>query len=90
MTEPFALTKITSKGQVTLPAPTRKMLGIREGDYLAVYVRGDEVILKKLEPLKEASRQDSIFKLLGEGYGPQDLAEQHDKYLADGAHGEAE
>lgn len=48
--------KVTSKGQVTLPAKIRKKLGIDEDSYMAVEEIGDYVILKKVGPkLKEIS-----------------------------------
>jgi|DewCreStandDraft_5_1066085.scaffolds.fasta_scaffold34687_3 transcriptional pleiotropic regulator of transition state genes len=85
MPEGFEVVKLTSKGQMTLPARVRKSLGIKEGDHLAVYVHGDEIVLRKFYPLKQASPQDAIFRLIGRGSGPADLAENHDRYLAEGA-----
>jgi AbrB family looped-hinge helix DNA binding protein len=53
-------TRISSKGQVTLPAPVRKKIGLRTGDVLKVMVAGDgEVILSR----KMESRQDPITAL---------------------------
>ncbi|HOV79176.1 MAG TPA: AbrB/MazE/SpoVT family DNA-binding domain-containing protein [Bacillota bacterium] len=90
MDEQFEVAKITSKGQMTLPSSARKLLGIKKGDHLAVYVRGDEVILRKFVPFKKASRKDAVFSLIGKGEGPPDLAENHDSYLdtKEGARGE--
>jgi antitoxin MazE len=44
------LTKITRNGQVTLPAGIRRAAHLEEGDYLAVRLEGDNVVLtpKKL------------------------------------------
>ena len=39
--------KVTRNYQVTIPADIRKRLGIEEGDYLEVKVRGEEIILRK-------------------------------------------
>jgi transcriptional pleiotropic regulator of transition state genes len=83
MSEQFEVVKITSKGQMTLPASVRKLLGIKEGDHLAVYVNGEELLLRKFLPFKKAGLQDAIFKFIGKGEGPPDLAENHDKYLAE-------
>jgi transcriptional pleiotropic regulator of transition state genes len=85
MHEGFEVVKLTSKGQMTLPARVRKSLGIKEGDHLAVYVHGEEIVLRKFYPLKQATPQDAIFRLIGRGSGPADLAENHDRYLAGGA-----
>ncbi len=82
MDEQFEVIKVTAKGQMTLPASARRLLGIERGDYLAVHVHGDEVILRKVAPLKKASRSSAIFSLIGRGEGPPDLAEKHDAYLA--------
>ncbi len=83
MSEKFEVVKLTSKGQMTLPVKVRKLLGIKEGDHLAVYVNDEELILRKFLPFKKASPQDAIFKLIGKGEGPSDSAEEHDKYLAE-------
>ncbi len=53
-------THISSKGQITLPAPVRKKLGLRTGDVLKVMVAGDgKVILSR----KMESHQDPITAL---------------------------
>ncbi len=53
--------KVTSKGQVTLPADIREKLDIDKDSYLSVDSIGDYVILKKVGlKLKEIS--DSINK----------------------------
>ena len=40
--------KVTRNYQVTIPAAIREKLGIKEGDVLEVYLRGDEIVLKKV------------------------------------------
>ena len=37
---------VSSRGQVTLPAATRKRLGIRGGDVVIMEDRGSEIVLK--------------------------------------------
>lgn len=57
------MTKVTRRGQITIPAEAREKLGIREDDYVAVY--GSESILvltKTTQPdlnhrLEEALKQ---------------------------------
>ena len=39
---------MTRDYQVTIPAAIRERLGIKEGDVLEVYLRGDEIVLKKV------------------------------------------
>lgn len=48
--------KVTQKGQVLIPAPIRKKLGITRGSKLKVEEHAGEVILKPLlkNPIKEA------------------------------------
>lgn len=82
VSESFEVVKLTSKGQMTLPVKARKKLGLNKGDHLAVYVENNELVLRKLYPLKQATPQDAIFSLLGQWEGPADLAEKHDQYLA--------
>ena len=45
-----ALTKVTRNGQITIPATMRRAVDIKEGDYIAVQVVGDSLVLtpKKL------------------------------------------
>ena len=48
--------KVTSKGQVTLPADVRKKLHINKDTYIAVDIIGDYIIMKKVGlKLKEIS-----------------------------------
>ena len=48
--------KVTSKGQVTLPADIRKKLHISKDTYIAVDIIGDYIIMKKVGlKLKELS-----------------------------------
>ncbi len=48
--------KVTSKGQVTLPANIRKKLHISKDTYIAVDIIGDYIIMKKVGlKLKELS-----------------------------------
>jgi AbrB family looped-hinge helix DNA binding protein len=43
-----AVVKITSKGQLTLPAEIRKSLKIGEGDYLYVTEAGGLILMKRI------------------------------------------
>lgn len=79
----FEVVKVTSKGQMTLPVRVRKALSIKAGEYLAVYIDGEDIILRRVSPFRKATRQDSIFRLIGQGEGPEDLAEEHDRYLGE-------
>ncbi len=46
--------KLSSKGQVTLPKAVRDALGARPGDIIAYQVEGNVVRLKRLEPFDAA------------------------------------
>lgn len=81
-------TTVTGKRQITLPVEVCRILGLRQGDRLTVEVVGDEIHLKReqssvLRPLRGNS---SLFKFIGVAKGPADLAENHDKYLAEEEH----
>lgn len=79
------IVRLTSKGQMTIPQSVREYLGLKAGDYLAVRVDGDEVRLKKVQPVKPLSKEDPIWKLVGAGNsGLKDVAAKHDRYLAEG------
>jgi AbrB family looped-hinge helix DNA binding protein len=45
MSDELLLTKVTRNGQITLPAEIRRMVNIDEGDYIAVRVEGDMILL---------------------------------------------
>jgi len=45
--EKYGLTKVTRRGQITIPAEAREKLGIGEDDYVAVYGSESILILKK-------------------------------------------
>jgi len=44
------ITTVSSRFQITLPAETRKALGIRPGDKLEVAVIGNEIVLRIARP----------------------------------------
>lgn len=39
--------RVTSKGQVVIPAAIRRRLGIRKGTQLIVETRGEEIVLRR-------------------------------------------
>ena len=41
--------KIDDLGRIVLPAETRRLFNIREGDQLAISVEGDNIMIRKLE-----------------------------------------
>ena len=59
----YGLTKVTRRGQITIPAEAREKLGIGEDDYVAVYGSESILLLKKTsqpdlnQRLEEALKQ---------------------------------
>ena len=49
----MSLATVSSKGQVTLPAKIRTILGIRSKDKVQFIIRGNEIIIKPLRSLRE-------------------------------------
>ncbi len=43
--------KIDDLGRVVVPAETRRLFNIHEGDELAISVEGDAIVIRKLEAL---------------------------------------
>lgn len=41
--------KIDDLGRIVIPAETRRMFNIREGDHLTISVEGSSIVLRKLE-----------------------------------------
>ncbi|WP_297090797.1 AbrB/MazE/SpoVT family DNA-binding domain-containing protein [Thermococcus sp.] len=70
------LTKVTRNYQITIPAEIRKALGIREGEYLSVELRGDEIVIKKAE--MEWPSLD-----LGRDFTPEEIEENTRKALTE-------
>lgn len=54
-----AITKMSSKGQVVIPAEMRK--NIREGDKLLIIQNDDQLIMKKATKLDENLKEDLEF-----------------------------
>ncbi len=40
-------TRITSKGQVTIPKAIRERYGLEEGDYLVLEPKGEDLVMRK-------------------------------------------
>ena len=56
----MSLTRMTRKGQITLPKDVRETLGIEQSDYVVVVVDGDKAILS---PVREEKLADLKGKL---------------------------
>ena len=53
------LAKITSKGQITIPAAIRRLLGVKDGDKILFVQDGDKVVMMNasLDALKKAQSE---------------------------------
>jgi AbrB family looped-hinge helix DNA binding protein len=49
--------KVTSKGQVTVPIEVRRALGIEDGDLLAFEMRADYVVVRRQKSIREVSEE---------------------------------
>lgn len=80
------LIRVRPKGQVTLPLPVRKAIGVTAGDYLVCEVREGSVILRKAPVYPRASFNDGIWRLVGSAEdkeGRDDVSTDKHKYLGD-------
>lgn len=66
-------TKITSKGQISVPKAIRARLGAQLGDTLVYEFVGEAVILKRLEPF-DAAFHTALAGTLDEWDSPEDSA----------------
>ena len=65
------VSKISIKGQVTIPANIRKAMGVEPGDLIAYELQGKAVKLKKIESF-DAAFHSAIAETLEEWNSPED------------------
>jgi antitoxin PrlF len=65
------ISKISIKGQVTIPVNIRKAMGIEPGDLIAYELQGKTVKLKRIEPF-DAAYHSAIAETLEEWDSPED------------------
>jgi antitoxin PrlF len=63
--------KLSSKGQITIPREIREKLGIEPGQLIAYEIREGEVILKRVEPF-DVVFHEALSKTLDEWNSPED------------------
>lgn len=63
--------KLSSKYQITIPKEVREPTGLQAGDYLAYEVRGDEIILRRVEPF-DAAFHKTLESTVEEWASPED------------------
>lgn len=65
------VSKLSAKGQITIPAKIRSALGTRPGDLIAYQMEGKTVRLKKVEPF-DAAYHAAVAENLDEWNSPED------------------
>ena len=70
------VSKVTSKGQTTLPREVREALSLSPGDRVVYDIEGDAVVIRKLMPL-DATYLSALQTTLAEWNSPED-AEAYD------------
>lgn len=65
------LSKLSSKGQITLPKKVRDTIGAEPGDTIAYEVKGKNVTLRRIEPM-DAAFHAALSKTLDEWTTPED------------------
>jgi AbrB family looped-hinge helix DNA binding protein len=65
-------TKVSTKGQIVLPGPLRRRLGIRAGDSLDVSIESDRIVLTQASKPKYEARivQDPVTGFTAIDLGP--------------------
>ena len=74
----MSIVKVSSKGQVVIPKELRTKLGLKAGDYLLVELEGDEVKLRKIQPI------ESFKGMLKKKVGDSELEENFEEAMAKG------
>ena len=63
--------KLSSKGQVTIPREIREKVGLEPGHLVTYEVKDGAIILKRVEPF-EAAFHEALSKTLDEWNSPED------------------
>jgi antitoxin PrlF len=63
--------RLSSKGQVTIPSEVRESLRLAAGDLVGYEVRAEEVVLKRIEPF-DAAFHAALSATLDEWSSPED------------------
>jgi AbrB family looped-hinge helix DNA binding protein len=65
------LSRLSSKGQVTLPKPVRQAIGVKSGDTIAYHVSEGVVTIRRMTPL-DLAFHTSLERTLEEWASPED------------------
>lgn len=84
---PYEVVTLTSKGQLTLPKQYRDKLRLDKGSQLAVALKGDTLLLKKVYPVCPLGEKDPIWDMVGvfeDSRGAAGVSEARDGGVAEG------
>ena len=70
------MSRVTQKGQVTIPSSVRKILDIRTGDELVFEVREGGAIMRKKSPSREAFQRYVGFLSYLSGREPDEIVDE--------------
>ena len=65
------VSKLSTKGQVTIPADLRKAIGIESGDIVVYELQGKSIKLKRVDPF-DAAYHAAVAETLEEWNSPED------------------
>ena len=65
------VSRISSKGQITIPKKVRESLRAHPGDFIEYEVQGDTVVLRRAGPFDRAFHE-ALSETLGEWASPDD------------------
>jgi antitoxin PrlF len=82
------VTKVTRKGQITVPVEVRRALGLREGDNVAVFLEDGEARLVRRESV--VARTAGIFSAARMPLSPEQEQEEFERGVADDVRREIE
>ena len=70
--------KVSSKGQVVIPAELRRKIGLEPGQKVAVYVDGEDVVV---HPVPENVLESLTGRFAGHGSGTAGLVRDHQEEI---------
>lgn len=71
------LSRLSAKGQVTIPAAVRAVIGLKPGDMVAYEVKDGVVTLRRVDPFDQAFHS-ALSGTMSEWASPEDEAAFHD------------
>jgi AbrB family looped-hinge helix DNA binding protein len=77
------ITRVTAKGQITIPKHIRERRGIAEGTRLEVAEKGDDIVLRRASRVERGASTDEAFEAyLKRARGTMDIGMTADEFMA--------